>query len=153
MVQHMGDSLIDATGNGNNGTATGTSVVNTYYGRSRNFDVTDDYIQTNYYPVFDADFTISFFVLFTTYGSYQNILSSMNSGSANQGFWLEFGTSRGFTLATSGAIFVLEDNINTLTSLQTGVWKYIVVTRNGTETNNCKLYIDNILYGQNTNIM
>jgi len=38
MVQHMGDSLVDATGNGNNGVATGTTVVDTVYGKARNFN-------------------------------------------------------------------------------------------------------------------
>lgn len=37
MVQHMGDTLTDATGNGNNGTATGTTVVDTELGKARNF--------------------------------------------------------------------------------------------------------------------
>ena len=37
MVQHMGDSLVDASGNGNNGTATGTTVVSTDYGKVRQF--------------------------------------------------------------------------------------------------------------------
>lgn len=45
MVQHMGDTLVDATGNGNNGTATGTTVVNTDYGKARNFNGSSDYIQ------------------------------------------------------------------------------------------------------------
>ena len=38
MVQHMGDTLVDASGNGNNGTATGTTVVNTDYGKARSFN-------------------------------------------------------------------------------------------------------------------
>lgn len=37
MVQHMGTSLVDASGNGNNGVATGTTVVNTDYGKARSF--------------------------------------------------------------------------------------------------------------------
>ena len=46
MVQHMGDSLVDASGNGNNGTATGTTVVNTDYGKARSFNGTSDVIAT-----------------------------------------------------------------------------------------------------------
>jgi hypothetical protein len=44
MVQHMGDTLVDATGNGNNGTATGTTVVSTAYGKAREFNGTSDKI-------------------------------------------------------------------------------------------------------------
>lgn len=43
MVQHMGYSLVDATGNGNNGTVTGTTLVDTEFGKVRNF-TTNDYI-------------------------------------------------------------------------------------------------------------
>lgn len=45
MVQHMGDTLVDASGNGNNGTATGTTVVNTDYGKARSFNGSSEYIK------------------------------------------------------------------------------------------------------------
>jgi hypothetical protein len=54
MVNHMGDTLVDATGNGNNGTATGTSVVNTNFGKARNFNGSSDFIQLG--NVGNADF-------------------------------------------------------------------------------------------------
>jgi len=38
MVQHMGDTLVDASGNGNNGTNFGTTVVDTEFGKARSFD-------------------------------------------------------------------------------------------------------------------
>jgi len=44
MVQHMGESLIDSTGNGNNGTNYGTTVVDGLNGKARSFDGIDDYI-------------------------------------------------------------------------------------------------------------
>ena len=43
MVSHMGDILIDGSGNGNNGVATGTTVVNTDYGKARSF-ISGNYI-------------------------------------------------------------------------------------------------------------
>ena len=38
MVQHMGDSLVDSTGNGNDGTNVGTTVVDGLNGKSRSFN-------------------------------------------------------------------------------------------------------------------
>jgi hypothetical protein len=44
MVQHTGITLVDATGNGNNATATGTTVIDTEFGKARRFNGTSDYI-------------------------------------------------------------------------------------------------------------
>ena len=41
MVQHMGESLVDSTGNGNDGTNYGTTVVDGLNGKARSFDGND----------------------------------------------------------------------------------------------------------------
>jgi len=46
MVQHMGNILVDASGSGNNGAATGTTVVDTEYGKARSFNGSINYITT-----------------------------------------------------------------------------------------------------------
>jgi hypothetical protein len=45
MVQHMGNSLVDASGNGNNATNYGSTVVNTAYGMARDFNGSSGVIQ------------------------------------------------------------------------------------------------------------
>jgi hypothetical protein len=145
-----GTTWTDLSGNSNNFTL----VNGPAFSSSRiYFDGVDDYASSSYAPVFTGDFSISFWVNFTTYINYQNVISSANSGGANYGFWLEFGFARGFTLytgLTGSAILVLEDNVLSLTSLPTNTWHHVCVTRSGSVTNNIKLYVNNVLYGQNT---
>jgi hypothetical protein len=118
--------------------------------RSIFFDGSNDYIQTNYIPYFTSDFTLEVFAKFTRYNDYQCILSSANNGGAGSGFWFEFGTGRGFTIYTTGSQLILEDNIVSLTNLELNKWHHIVATRSGSGTSNLKLYVNNILCGQNT---
>ena len=118
--------------------------------RSIFFDGTNDFIQTNYIPYFTSDFTLEVFAKFTRYNDYQCILSSANNGGAGSGFWFEFGTGRGFTIYTTGSQLILEDNVVSLTNLELNKWHHIVATRSGSGTSNLKLYVNNILCGQNT---
>jgi len=138
-----------------------TSIGGTFVGYTSNpidntetrsifFDGTNDYIQTNYIPYFTSDFTLEVFAKFTRYNNYQCILSSMNNGSAVSGFWFEFGADRGFTIYTTGSQLLLEDNVVSLTNLELNKWHHIVATRSGSGTSNVKLYVNNILCGQNT---
>ncbi len=114
------------------------------------FDGSSNFIQTNYIPYFTSDFTLEVFAKFTRYNNYQCILSSMNNGGAGSGFWFEFGSDRGFTIYTTGSQLLLEDNVVSLTNLELNKWHHIVATRSGTGTSNVKLYVNNILCGQNT---
>ena len=118
--------------------------------RSFAFDGTNDFIQTNYNTFFASDFTIEVYAKFTRYNDYQCILSSANNGGAGSGFWFEFGSGRGFTIFTTGSQLVLEDNVVSLTNLELNKWHHIVATRSGTGASNAKLYVNNILCGQNT---
>lgn len=80
MVQHMGDSLVDATGNGNNGTATGTTVVNTEFGKARNFNGTSDLIScgTGTMPSI-SKFTILQLAFLRTDGTYNGLFGKTNA--------------------------------------------------------------------------
>ena len=148
-----GTTWSDLSGNGRNFTLTNGAYESPGFLGSMYFDGVDDHATSSYQPIFTGDFTISFWVNFKTYINYQNIISSANSGSANYGFWIEFGFARGFTLytgLTGSVILVLEDNVLSLTSLPTNTWHHVCVTRSGSGTNNIKLYVNNVLYGQNT---
>jgi hypothetical protein len=118
--------------------------------RSIYFDGSNNFIQTNYAPYFTSDFTLEVFAKFTRYNNYQCILSSANNGGAGSGFWFEFGSDRGFTIYTTGSQLLLEDNVVSLTNLELNKWHHIVATRSGSGTSNVKLYVNNILCGQNT---
>jgi len=145
-----GTTWNDLSGNNNNFTL----VNGPAFSSSRiYFDGVDDYASSSYAPVFTGDFSISFWVNFTTYNTYQNIISSANNTGAAYGFWVEFGTTRGFVLASgtvgSGAL-ILEDNVVNMQSLATNAWHYVSITRSGNNTNNLKVYVNNVLIGQNT---
>ena len=137
-----GTTWRDMSGNGNNGTLTNGPTFSSANGGSIVFDGTNDYATTNYIPLFVNDFCISFWVKFNTYQTYQNPVSSANDGNAVQGFWIEFGTARGFTLYNNTSL-ALEDNVISLTSLSTNIWYNVCVNRLGTDSNNIKLYIIN----------
>jgi len=140
----------DLSGNGNHGTLTNGPTFDGGNGGSIVFDGSNDYVTTDYIPLFTGDFAINLWIKFNAYNSYQNAISSTNDGNAIQGFWLEFGTVRGFTLYNTGPSLALTDNVSNAQSLSTNIWYNVCVSRVGTGTNNLKLYIDNVLYGQNT---
>jgi hypothetical protein len=146
-----GTKWVDISGNYNNGDLINGPTWSSASGGTITFDGTDDRgVINNYYPVFTGDFAINLWVNFSTYLQYQNVISSANDGNAVLGFWLEFGSARGFTLYSTGTNLIVEDNLVSLTSLSTNTWHNVCVTRVGTGTNNVKLYVDNVLCGQNT---
>lgn len=57
MVQHMGNSLVDSTINGNDGTNYGSTVVDGLNGKARSFDGVNDYFDVNNMS-FNEDLTI-----------------------------------------------------------------------------------------------
>jgi hypothetical protein len=146
-----GTKWVDISGSYNNGDLINGPTWSSASGGTITFDGTDDRgVINNYYPVFTGDFAINLWVNFSTYLNYQNVISSANDGNAVLGFWLEFGSARGFTLYSTGTNLIVEDNLVSLTSLSTNAWHNVCVTRVGTGTNNVKLYVDNVLCGQNT---
>ena len=146
-----GTTAFDNSGNSNHGTLVNMEEadwVDGVVGKCLDFDGVDEYVTIpNYYWAADTDFAISFWVNFTTYNSYQNVLSTCSNTGGDDGWWVEFGTSRGFTVVSNSSIF-LEDNVQSLAGLSTGEWYHIVIARSGTGTNNLKGYIDTVLFGQ-----
>jgi hypothetical protein len=147
------NTWFDLSGNNYNATLSNGFSYSNNTGGTLVFDGADNTggrgVVTNYYPVFSGDFTINLWVNFSTYKQYQNIISSANDGNAAQGFWLEFGSGRGFTMYSNSSDIV-QDNLVSLTTLSTNTWHNVCVTRVGTGSNNIKLYVDNVLCGQNT---
>ena len=94
MVQHMGDSLVDATGNGNNGTATGTTVVDTEFGKARSFNGTSNRIAIANEQNFEglSGITVSALYSMINTANDQIIISKWWDGS-NRSFSLGHSTS------------------------------------------------------------
>jgi hypothetical protein len=149
-----GTTWSDLSGNGRNFTLVNGPYESYGYLGSMYFDGVDDHATSSYAPVFTGDFTISFWVNFKTYNTYQNVISSANNTGANLGFWVEFGTTRGFQLFSgisgSPGVLALDDNVVNVQSLAINTWHHVCITRSGSGTNNLKVYLNNVLIGQNT---
>ena len=144
--------VIDSSGNNNHGTAKNgaNTIASGKVGRCGNFDGSDDYVSApNIYWPANTDFAIEYWMKFSSYSPYQNILSTTTSGHGNSGWWTEFGSARGFTMYSNRNL-VLSDNIITLTGLSTDTWYHVVITRSGMGANNTKGYINNTLFGQSS---
>ena len=99
MVQHMGAHLIDASGNGNNGTATGTTVVDTVYGKARQFNGTSDLINvTNNGGALTGDSTYTILAMIKRGGaSGDRAIVGWGDGSTTKG-------SNGLSLTTTSNV-------------------------------------------------
>ncbi len=148
----FGNTIYNMVNSSIGGTFVGytSNPIDNTFTRSLAYDGSANYIQTSYIPYYTSDFTIEVWANFSRYNDFQAILSSMDNDNATNGFWFEFGSFRGFTIYSSGAQLVLEDNIVNLSNLELNKWHHIAVSRIGTGTNNIKLYVNNILCGQNT---
>lgn len=110
MVQHMGDSLVDASGNGNNGTATGTTVVDTIFGNARSFNGTDDKIVVADNSSLDfssAPFTLLVLEKITNLGDNEAILCKSAQYNSNYANYLLGQNS------VSGLLFTTSDSSGT----------------------------------------
>lgn len=112
MVQHMGESLVDSTGNGNDGTNYGTTVIDGLNGKARSFDGVNDYINLP-----------SFGTLFSGDNNYTtNIIYNQISGGRQQIFSIRNGHILQYQTG--------ENQDNNVTHLRgnLGSWQDIVVS-------------------------
>jgi len=128
--------------------ATQSATQSKFGGKSVYFDGTGDYLSLADSADWDfpGDFTIDFWVRFNAYNDYQNILSTTSDGNASNGFWLEFGSARGFTFYND-TTQVLADSVD-FTGLSTGTWYHIALVRSGTGTNNVSIYLNGVQKAQ-----
>ena len=151
MVQHMGESLIDSTGNGNDGTNYGTTVVDGLNGKARSFDGVNDYVRvsdSNSIDFGDVDFTLQTLVNNSLLETNRAIISKTTAFSdASLNYALDQGTDDGWRFRiTSG-----DDNkVSSLQSYTTG--QYVSYTGRYTSNNVAKIYIDGLLRNITTGI-
>lgn len=90
MIQHMGDTLVDATGNGNNGTNGGTTVIDTEFGKARSF-IAGNRIKLGKSGI-TSDWTALVFGNWTDSGTSEVLLDSVNYVQGETALKLEQGT-------------------------------------------------------------
>lgn len=127
------------------GNAQISTSVKKYGTGSMAFDGTGDYISTidtPYLQLGTNNFTIEFWVY-------------LNTNSADRGFVYKGGSGTGWlvSLRVDNTVAFKVQNVDVITStgtLSTGQWYYIAVVREGTGTNQTKLYIDGVNDGTAT---
>lgn len=95
--------------------------------------------------IFNNYFYISHVNSFISYGGYPVVMSTTSDGNANNGFWLEYGSARGFTMYSNG-VLRLDDNIVPLTSLSTNVQRLFTILQS---SNGMKGFFNTTQFGVN----
>jgi biopolymer transport protein ExbB len=141
MVQHMGDSLLDSTSNGNDGTNSGTTVVDGLNGKARSFNGTNQRIDLSGKSVIGSTTQLSISVLVKRLDAtaYDYIYMAgddwdmhLNIGEAPTGNKVRF------SLRNTGGTRVIVDSSNTVTPVE---WVYLTVIWDGTTM---RIYINGV---------
>jgi hypothetical protein len=98
---------------------------------SLQFDNTSDVLITSNSNnfIFNNYFYITHVNSFISYSGYPIVMSTTSDGNGTDGFWLEYGSNRGFTVC-SNRLVRLEDNIVSLTSLSTNIQRLFTILQN-----------------------
>ena len=147
----------DQSGNANNATQTtqanqpqivsnGTTILLNNK-ESLQFDSNSDVLITSNSNnfIFNNYFYITHVNSFISYSGYPIVASTSSDGNANNGFWLEYGPNRGFTMY-SNRVSRLEDNIVSLTSLSINVQRLFTILQS---SNGMKGFFNNTQFGSN----
>ena len=139
MAINLGDLFIDGESviedeNGNHTITNYSVTINTenkkFGDSSLYFGSGSGILQTPYSDDFSltGDFTIDFWVNFTNQQVYSTVISNAVDTNASGGFWIEVGTSRGFTMFWDGAAIVpaITTGFNNLDGQG---WQHIAVVR------------------------
>jgi len=134
LVYHMGSSLNDSTSNNRNGSNFGSSIVSGLNGQGRNFDGSNDYVNTNYVTnLDDFSWTGVFETDTTSTSGTDNIICSFETTSQE---WARLAIDNNRIISyvdNNGSREDLESNI----TISTNTYYYATVTRNGSSI---KLY-------------
>ena len=125
MNETSGSAVSDASGNSNNGTASGTTIVDGWFGKARSFNGTSDVVVTTYNGNFGTDpFTVEFWVYLNSLAaSHQNIIGNRMPGLNT--WWV--GVIDDGRINVDGGIGQNASNIGDIVA---GQWYHIAVTRN-----------------------
>ncbi|PIZ47415.1 hypothetical protein COY32_01735, partial [candidate division WWE3 bacterium CG_4_10_14_0_2_um_filter_41_14] len=149
MDEVSGSYAYDRSGNGNTGTATGTTVVTGKLGRGRDFNGTSDVVSISDSTSLDItpNITISTWVkLDSVSASYQNFVAKRGSGGFPSNYFLRTGGSNNSDPDEiqfgyyNGSYRVVS---TTTANLTTGNWYHVVATHDNSSE---KVYINGVQY-------
>ena len=133
-----GATAHDLSGNGNTGTATGTTIIDGVFGKARSFNGTSDDVQVPYDASFGA----------TNVGTIEIWVYPTETNNFILGYYTD--DEEYFRLSTVGGIFTFIQEVGNVAVTQIkgdsnivyDKWHLLAVTQNGTAA---KLYIDAVL--------
>ncbi len=131
-MDEAGSTLSDSSGNGYNGTATGTTVALGKYGNSRSFvSASSDRILTTGPTNFTRDLSLSAWVYQNGGGGWQNIFGN-GDGAQNKGFLFSIDGTRQLVLSFSdGSASWAYCAIYSGVIVPLNQWTHVAITRNG----------------------
>jgi hypothetical protein len=150
MNEDSGTSVKDISSYGNDGTATGTTVVTAYFDKGRDFNGSSDLITVadDSSIQLTNDYTIEMWVnadTFTQEGGFDRRLISKTDGSA-KGYEVFLATTGKVTFRkydAGGAVGLVSD-----TALSTDTWTHVACVQSSAD--GMKIYIDGVLDTSNT---
>jgi len=130
LVQHLENNFLDASGNNNNGTNNGTNDIAGQILRSRNFDGSNDYIETpNDQSLNITDqLTISMWVYVD---DYSNVPDLVTKGAYDEAYstWIRGSGRLRFNTVTGLGFFGNNNMLTSNSAINTGTWTYITFTK------------------------
>ncbi len=146
MNEASGTTVADSSGNGNDGTATGTTIVDGRFGKARSFNGSSDYIVvgTNNMPKASAPQTISvWYYVSSNPTTTQDLIALGNTSNASA-------VQIGFNSVNSNKLTVWQYGGTVLVSTNppsAGAWHFVTYTFDGTIH---RLYVDGVEVNNST---
>lgn len=146
MNETSGQFVLDATGNGNNGVATGTTIVDGRFGKARSFNGTSDFIlgSSSSLNFGGQDFTLEAWINTSSTASQAIFVAnnSVTTTSSNIGIYVAGGAGGGyFDVHINDGQGTSGSNLGGR-KVNDGKWHHIAAIRNGSQI---LLYVDGML--------
>lgn len=142
MNETSGSSVSDASGNGNNGAATGTTIVDGRFGKTRSFNGTSDYVSVPKNDGFNFGsnpFTVETWVKFSTAPSRMALVAYDEGTTLLYKKWIFWYENGGIKFHVNNPTSGFVDLVSTPWTPIIGKWYHLAVLRNG---NTFDLYMD-----------
>ena len=124
--------------NRTNGTPTGTTVADGFYGKGRSFNGSGDYVGVDNFPNLSSH-TAEFWIKTTqTTDARPLVLGSYNGNNETIGFLINYGASNGKILYWNAFTDTTETHADSTSAINDGNWHHIVGTWDGTSQKICR---------------